>query len=342
MLPVIILTLLLLSTDVWAGIGKVTEGKGSAEIVRKKDTFNAGVNTSIESMDSIRTGNGVVGITFDDDTKVRVTEHSRLVIDDFVYDPKSKGSGKLAMKVALGTVRYASGAVAKENNKNVAISTPTATIAVRGTAFTMTVDEIGRSLVVLLPNVDGTVGEIEVKTGAGSVILNQAFQATVATGSEIRPLKPILLSLSESAIDNMLIVRPPKEVTQRLTEEASRTSDILTYNELDNNLLEQKIFVDALKYDELNINELDFNYLSNELDNLVLNAFKIGFDALTQIYVFDRGDYWQIDRRISHPLTILISKERGYEINIVQDRTELMLKNMDNTTNKIFIRQFSK
>jgi len=342
MLQAITLALLLLSTDAWAGIGKVTENKGNAEIVRKKDTLNVGVNTGIESFDNIRTGNGVVGITFEDDTKVRVTEHSRLIIDDFVYDPKSKGSGKLAMKVALGTVRYASGSVAKENNKNVAISTPTATIAVRGTAFTMTVDEIGRSLVVLLPNVDGSVGEIEVKTGAGSVILNQAFQATVTTGSEIRPLKPTLLSLSESAIDNMLIVRPPKEVTQRIAEETAQNSDALAYNALDYNPLDMKVFVDELKFDELNINELDFNYLTNELDSLILNAFRIGFDAITQVYVFDKGDNWQIDRRVNHNLTLLISKERGYEINIVQDRADLVLKNMDNSTNKIFIKQSLK
>lgn len=342
MLQVITLTLLLLSTDSWAGIGKITEGKGNAEIVRKKDTLNAGINTSVESFDNIRTGNGVVGITFEDDTKVRVTEHSRLVIDDFVYDPKSKGSGKLAMKVALGTVRYASGAVARENNKNVAISTPTATIAVRGTAFTMTVDEIGRSLVVLLPNVDGSVGEIEVNTGAGSVILNQAFQATVATGSEIRPLRPVLLSLNESAIDNMLIVRPPREVTQRISEEMAQAADPLAFNALDYNPLDAKVFEDALKFDELSINELDFNYLSNELDNLILNAFRVGFDSVTQVYVFDRGDNWQIDRRIGHQLTILISKERGYEITVVQDRAELLLKNMDSSTNKIYIRQSLK
>ena len=342
MLQAITLALLLLSTDAWAGIGKVTENKGNAEIVRKKDTLNVGVNTGIESFDNIRTGNGVVGITFEDDTKVRVTEHSRLIIDDFVYDPKSKGSGKLAMKVALGTVRYASGSVAKENNKNVAISTPTATIAIRGTAFTMTVDEIGRSLVVLLPNVDGSVGEIEVKTGAGSVILNQAFQATVTTGSEIRPLKPTLLSLSESAIDNMLIVRPPKEVTQRIAEETAQNSDALAYNALDYNPLDMKVFVDELKFDELSINELDFNYLTNELDSLILNAFRIGFDAITQVYVFDKGDNWQIDRRVNHNVTLLISKERGYEINIVQDRADLVLKNMDNSTNKIFIKQSLK
>jgi hypothetical protein len=96
-----------------------------------------------------------------------VTEHSKLIIDDFVYDPKSKGAGKLAIKVALGTVRYASGKVAHENNKNVNIKTPTATIAVRGTAFTMTVDEVGQSMIILLPNIDGSVGEIEVKTSMG-------------------------------------------------------------------------------------------------------------------------------------------------------------------------------
>ena len=186
----------LFSIDCYAGIGKITEEKGSSEIVRNKSKINALLNGGIESMDNIQTANGVVGITFEDDTKVRVTEHSKLIIDDFVYDPKSKGAGKLAMKVALGTVRYASGKVAHENNKNVDIKTPTATIAVRGTAFTMTVDEVGQSMIILLPNIDGSVGEIEVRTAIGSVVLNQAFQATVTTSNEIKPLKPVVLLIN--------------------------------------------------------------------------------------------------------------------------------------------------
>ena len=177
MLRVLVLLLLFFSINSYAGIGTITEEKGSAEILRKKSKIDAKINSGIESMDTVETVNGVVGITFQDDTRVRVTEHSKLLIDDFVYDPNSKGAGKLAMKVALGTVRYASGAVAKENNRNVAISTPTATVAVRGTAFTMTVDEIGQSLVILLPNADGTVGEIDVKTAVGTV--------TLATGIKV-------------------------------------------------------------------------------------------------------------------------------------------------------------
>lgn len=342
MWQVITLLLLSFSINTYAAIGTVTEGKGSSEIQREKSKLDVKPNLGIESMDVVSTANGVVGITFTDDTKVRVTEHSKLVIDDFVYDPKAKGAGKLAMKVALGTVRYASGAVAKENNKNVDIKTPTATVAVRGTAFSMTVDEIGQSLIVLLPNVDGSVGEIEVKTGMGSVVLNQAFQATMVTGSEIKPLKPTLLNMSESMIDNMLIVKPPREIIKRLAEEAASSSDALAFNELDRNALDIKVWKDELRFDELNMNELDYTYLGNALDSLVLNAFQIGFNALTNIYIFDRGSNWQIDRHVKHDVTILISKEKGYDITLIQDNTILYLKNMENTTNKLIIKQGSK
>jgi hypothetical protein len=265
-----------------------------------------------------------------------------LVIDDFVYDPKSKGAGKLAMKVALGTVRYASGAVAKDNAKNVAINTPTATIAVRGTAFTMTVDEIGQSMIILLPNIDGSVGEIEVSTAMGSVVLNQAFQATMTTGAEIKPLRPVLLNLSESAIDNMLIVKPPKEIIKQIMEENAKSFDALAFTELDKNALDIKVFVDDLKYNELNINELDTNYLTNALDTLILNAFQVGYNAITQLYVFDKSSNWQLDRHIRHDFTMIINKERGYDITLIQDGTTLFIKNMDNTSNKTIIKQGAK
>jgi hypothetical protein len=290
-------------------------------------------------MDNVQTANGIVGITFEDDTKVRVTEHSKLIIDDFIYDPKSKGAGKLAMRVALGTVRYASGSIAKENNKNVNIKTPTATIAVRGTAFTMTVDEVGQSMIILLPNIDGSVGEIEVKTSMGSVILNQAFQATLATNSEIKPLKPVLLGLNESAIDNMLIVKPPKEILTKIIEESSRNNDALFFNDLDKNLLDVKVFVDTLKFNELSVNMLDVDYLTNALDNLVLNAFQVGYSSITQLYIFDKTDLWQIERHVNENVVLRISKDKGYDITLIQDGTILNIKNREDTTNKIYIKQ---
>ena len=342
MLRVITLLLLLFSINCFGAVGKITEEKGSAEITRSKTKIGAKLNTGIESMDSVETVNGVIGITFDDDTKVRVTEHSKLLIDDFVYDPKSKGVGKIAMRVALGTVRYASGNVAHENNKNVDIKTPTATVAVRGTAFTMTVDEIGQSLVILLPNVDGSVGEIEVQTKTGAVVLNRAFQATMVANSEVRPLKPVILNLSESAIDNMLIIRPPTEITKAIVQQASKGSDALAYTGLDTNYLEIKVLGDALSTDVLNSNALDGNFLSNALDNMIMGAFQAGYNASTQVNIIDKSIYYQVERTVNNNFVVLINKNKTYDITIVQEGKTINLNNSPSALNKIYVNQSTK
>lgn len=343
MLQVILLSSILLSTNCWAGIGAVQELKGVASITRDKRAIDVKSNTAVNSMDTVQTGAGVVGISFEDNTKVRVTENSKLVIDDFVYDPNKKGAGKLALKVAMGTVRYASGNIAHDNSKNVAVNTPTATIAVRGTAFTMTVDEIGQSLIVLLPNKDGTVGMIDVMTAMGTVTLNQAFQATMTTSAEVKPMKPVLLNLNESMIDNMLIVKPPKEVLKQMQEQINNSGSALNFNALDQNALNVPVFKDAWAgFDELSVNELDVNYLTNALDNMLMANFQVGYNALTQTYIFDKNTYWQVTRNTSQKATMLINKDRGYNITLIQDGTTVMLQSQDSTTNNIYIKQVTK
>ena len=134
-----LISVLLSLTNAWSGVGKVTEQSGPTEIVRARKSIPSAVNTAVEMNDTIVTARSRAELTFEDATKVKITEQSKLIIDDFVYDPKS-GTGKLAMKVALGTARYASGQIAKNSPQQVAVTTPTASIAVRGTVFSMTVD----------------------------------------------------------------------------------------------------------------------------------------------------------------------------------------------------------
>jgi len=326
----------------WGAIGKITEDRGSAEIERQKSKFNAQPGLGIESLDRVETANGVIGITFSDNTQVRVTEHSKLLIDDFVYDPNRKGAGKLALNVTMGTVRYASGSIAHENNKNVAINTPTASVAVRGTAFTMTVDEVGKSLIILLPNPDGSVGVIDVITATGTVTLNQAFQATLTTSPEVKPSKPVLLLLSESAIDNMLIVKPPREVLKQIQEEIKDKSvAALDFNGLDQNALDTKVWKDPYaNFDELSINALDGEYLGNAFDNQLLTAFQVGYNTLTGTYIFDKQTYWQVNRpKGNQNATILINKDKGYTINFNQNGSQTSLSSQDSTTNTININQ---
>ena len=147
------LSLLVLSTTQGlASIGDVIEQKGNSMIERRGgEELMVDTGTGVESYDTVKTAKGRTAIQFVDDTRVDVTEHSKLLIDEFVYDPNTK-TGALSIKAALGTVRYASGQIAKNSRQNIKIKTPTATIAVRGTDFSMSVDEFGQSTVILLPS----------------------------------------------------------------------------------------------------------------------------------------------------------------------------------------------
>ena len=149
----ILLTLTTLATSSFASIGEVTLHKGNAVVDRQDGDKGIEVEKDLDifSYDTVKTGNGKVGIQFIDQTRVDVTEHSKLLIDEFIYDPNTK-TGSLSLKATLGTVRYASGQIAKNSAQNVKIKTPTATIAVRGTDFAMTIDEIGSSTIILLPS----------------------------------------------------------------------------------------------------------------------------------------------------------------------------------------------
>ena len=119
--------LLLLPTLVWGAIGEVTDHSGSGAIERDDgfEILEVEDELGVESMDVVVTEKGKVRIDFVDETRVDITEHSRLVIDDFVYDPSS-GEGSLSLKAGLGTIRYASGKIAKNSRQSIKITKPRA------------------------------------------------------------------------------------------------------------------------------------------------------------------------------------------------------------------------
>jgi hypothetical protein len=214
--------------------------------------------------DMIVTAKSKAKLVFEDATTVNITEQSKLVIDNFVYDSK-KGSGKLAMKVVLGTARYASGQIAKSDPQQVNIQTPTATVAVRGTDFSMTVDELGRSLIMLLPSCDRkscVTGAIQVSNDAGTVYMDTAYQTTLVSSLSLAPSTPVIVTIDQSNINNLLIITPPKEI-----KSDNNKSDTSTQTALDINFLNK----DFLKYNALDVNELakfnalDINFLDGDL-----------------------------------------------------------------------------
>jgi FecR protein len=235
------LAALMLASSVQAEIGSVTESSGVAIIKRGKDTITVSKGTLVEMNDKVETKNGKVKITFKDNTTVNVTESSALVIDDFVYDPKS-GAGKLNLKAAAGTVRYASGNIAHNNPNAVNIKTPTAAIAVRGTDFVMAVNETGASMIMLMPTceIEGNVnlkgltcgsGAIDVETPAGIVKMNRPYQATLVETAANPPSPPVTVALNGMAIGNNLMINPPRtmagqNIIMAARDAANKTGDM--------------------------------------------------------------------------------------------------------------------
>jgi len=321
---VIILLLLLLSlTEAKANpIGEFIQLTGPAQVDKKTgSSVDASLGSKIESLDTIRTSRARANIKFKDNTQVAITENSKLVIDEYVYDP-NRGTGKMSMKIALGTVRYASGTIAKNNNENINIQTPVATVGVRGTSFSMTVDEIGQSLIILLPNRDGTIGEIRVESDAGQVILNKAFQSTYVTSNEGKPTQPTILNILDSQINNLLIVSKPEKLKEN--NEQSKNDplriDLLEFKELDKTDLDK----DNLQFSDLDINLLDVDLLQNVLNEYDVSSIgKVaGINQSTQIYTIFTATKVRLVRNVENTVQMEIEKDKNYNMTITQgDRT---------------------
>ena len=344
-------------------IGDVTLSKGNSVIDRKDGEKDVKVEKDhdIFSYDTVKTGKGQVAIEFLDETRVDITQHSKLIIDDFVYDPNSK-TGKLSLKATLGTVRYASGQIAKNSAQNISIKTPTATVSVRGTDFAMTIDEIGSSTIILLPSCDGNgncfVGEISVESDAGQVIMNQAFQATQVDTPESRPLKPIILDLDETLINNLLIVQKPAKLENAIEQEEKLKAignaldiDFLKFDDLDVDLLETEEDEAATA---LEIDFLDQNFLIDILAQLnkqlalqMRSEFdkgkdkkKTGKDEFGVILLDEEPEWvWMREDEAGNNIVLRLDQENGYVINVIQGDTEIIDYELGEGDNEIYINQ---
>jgi len=337
-----------------ASIGTVTDFSGSGVIEREKSVISDPNGASIESMDTAITKKGKMRIDFIDDTRVDIIDHSRLVIDDFVYDPATK-TGSLSIKASLGAVRYASGQIARNSRQNVRVRTPTATISVRGTDFIMLVDEIGGSMVTLLPSCDFdplskethcVTGEIRVETDTGFVIMNQAFQTTMVNSRWAQPTPPLILDIEESEISGLLIVRrksPYQEATERLQETRKLTDflgiDFLNFDELEKDELTDSIrdiwvteldkgadyYLRELLVDMIDqLNQALYASMMDQLQKENQEFFaerQFGYDEKTGVFLDFEDPNWHYRRQdasVENTIDMYLNNNYGYKINVEQ------------------------
>ena len=325
-------------------IGKI---KGSGVLERGSDVIEGQAGVGVQTMDTAVTARGTMRIDFIDETRVDITEHSRLVIDEFVYDP-ANDVGSISIKATLGGVRYASGQIAKKYRQNVKIKTPSATIGVRGTDFVMIVDEMGGSMITLLPSCDiqGNcyTGEIEVETDVGIVVMNQAFQSTMTSTRWEPPSPPLIIDTDESLLNQLIILRKrtPYEEEELVIRKRHREIydflglDFLEFSGLDQDLLNvDDIWVTALDETDHLLGELLYDML-DQLNAALMAIFKdelerqnqeflredtsiYGYDPQTGI-TFNKtdGGYHWFREDGTNVTSIFMSDRNGYSLNVQQ------------------------
>jgi FecR protein len=153
-------------------IGNVATLTGTATVTRKSVSTPLNLKDDIFPDDVLQTSaNSTLGITFTDATTFNLTANAKITVDSFVYEENGTQNGAL-FDIGKGTVAFVAAAVAKTGDMR--ISTPTATLGIRGTTGLVEVPE-GASptnpnnvAIKLYPDPDGRVGHIDVSDRAGT------------------------------------------------------------------------------------------------------------------------------------------------------------------------------
>ncbi|MCA1550837.1 FecR domain-containing protein [Bradyrhizobium sp. BRP19] len=169
-------------------IGNVATVTGIATVIRDKNSYPLRVRDDIYLNDIVQTSsNSALGITFNDATTFNLSASAKITIDNYVYDDGGKQNSAI-FDVGKGTVAFVAAAVAKTGDMK--ITTPTATLGIRGTTGVVDVPEgaaanRARNVnIKLYPDADGRVGHIDVEERASGARLGALTQA--ASGFAIR------------------------------------------------------------------------------------------------------------------------------------------------------------
>jgi len=192
-------------------IGNVATLTGTATAIRNKDSLPLKLKDDIYLNDVLVTSaNSTLGVTFNDATTFNLTANARITVDNYIYEDGGKKNSAL-FDIASGTVAFVAASVASTGDMK--ISTPSATLGIRGTTGLVEVGQGGAAggghNIKLYPDPDGRIGHIDVSDRNG-VRLGSLTQG--ASGFTLRPgaggritASPLAISPQQAARDQGIV-----------------------------------------------------------------------------------------------------------------------------------------
>ncbi|MEQ8708945.1 MAG: FecR domain-containing protein [Rhodospirillales bacterium] len=153
------------------------------------------VADAVYAEETIETGSGAAtDLVFEDETTIKIGPGAQVLLDRFVYNP-NQGVGDVGVSILKGTLRFVSGSMQSSSYQ---IQTPAAVVTVRGTVFTLIVDDNGTTTVavedggVTLSTPDGS----SVDVGPG-----QASSASVGSAPGAPTTPPVSVAVATAKMD---------------------------------------------------------------------------------------------------------------------------------------------
>src|SRR3954470_15781994 len=126
--------------DFSSGAATVSDAQGRQRAVSKGDNLDKG--------DTIRTGaTGRAQIRFSDGSYVSLQPNTEFAIKDYNFEGKTDGSERGLFGLAKGAMRTVTGLIGRVNRNRYQITTPTATVGIRGTGGRIEVLNDGSTLI---------------------------------------------------------------------------------------------------------------------------------------------------------------------------------------------------
>lgn len=115
---------------------------GTPESTRQPQYLHPGLDVFQNEL-IVTAENSASRVVFRDKTELSIGPTAQVKLDNFVFDPNPNTSA-ISISLVKGAFRFSSGILPKENYS---VKTPAATIAVRGTVFTVSILPAGSELI---------------------------------------------------------------------------------------------------------------------------------------------------------------------------------------------------
>lgn len=176
-------------SSVQSGGGRVYVLNGSVSVTQGKNTEHRVVNNeTIVSDTLINTGDKSAALLkFDDGQIVTMQSNSSFHVREYRYDAKQVEKSNIFFSMLKGGMRFITGLIGQNRKQAFKLSTPNATIGIRGTEFMVAMANNNIYSQVLTGNIDMTnaAGTSVVGTGQSAVVTSPSVLASLVSASAI-------------------------------------------------------------------------------------------------------------------------------------------------------------